>query len=334
MLTRTLAPLLLAFATLLPCAAQRSGGGVVDFQLMIVLDGEEQPFTKEITITVFDGWGNVEQAQTTKQGMVEFFIPPGVHRMSIVGPYIEQYYDEFSLDVGPAMMRTIQVEPKQKLAARSRAGGTVASVRMNIPKKAEKEFEKALSVWKKNKWSEAKAHLQNAISIYPQYDAAYAALGEVELQMKDREAGRRDLQKAIQLNSTNVPACRKLAELFIGENNYAAAEPLLHISLRDQPLEPWALSYAALGELVQGRFADAVANAQKVHTVFHRGFESAHMIAAQALEMLHRPVEAGAEYQLYLSEAPKGQNAERARSALQRLSAEARPTLQPILPRQ
>src|SRR5207245_330041 len=146
-------------------------------------------------------------------------------------------------------------------------------------------------------------------------------LGEVELQMKDREAGRRDLQKAIQLNSTNVPACRKLAELFIGENNYAAAEPLLHISLRDQPLEPWALSYAALGELVQGRFADAVANAQKVHTVFHRGFESAHMIAAQALEMLHRPAEAGAEYQLYLSEAPKGQNAERARSALQRLSA-------------
>ena len=62
---------------------------------MIVLDGERQPFNKEITITMFDGWGNIEQAQTTKQGMVEFFLPPGVHRMSIVGPDIEQYYDEF-----------------------------------------------------------------------------------------------------------------------------------------------------------------------------------------------------------------------------------------------
>jgi len=212
MFTRRLAPLLLVFV-ILPCVAQRGGGGTVNLQLMIVLDGERQPYNKEITVTVFDGWGVVEQALTVKQGMVEFFIPPGVHRLSIAGPEIEQYYDEFNLDLEPARMRTIQVEPKRKLTTKQHAEGTVASVRLNIPKKAEKEFERAQNAWKKKKWSDAKTHLQNAISIYPQYDAAYAALGAVELQMGEREDGRRDLQKAIQLNRNNTPACRRLAEL-------------------------------------------------------------------------------------------------------------------------
>lgn len=333
MFTRRLASLLLVFG-ILPCLAQRGGGGTVNLQLMIVLDGERQPYNKEITVTVFDGWGVVEQALTVKQGMAEFFIPPGVHRLSIAGPEIEQYYDEFNLDLEPARMRTIQVEPKRKLARKQQAEGSVASVRLNIPKKAEKEFERAQSDWKKKKWSDAKTHLQNAISIYPQYDAAYAALGAAELQMGEREAGRADLQKAIQLNRNNTPACRRLAELFIAETNYVAAEPLLQTALRDRPLDPWALSYAALGELQQERFADAVTNAQKVHTVAHRGFESAHLIAAQALESLKRPAEARAEYQLYVSEAPTGQNVERAKSALQRLSPETQSTAQPIVPPQ
>jgi len=149
----------------------------------------------------------------------------------------------------------------------------------------------------------------------------------------EREEGRRDLQKAIQLNRNNTPACRRLAELFIAENNYVAAEPLLQTSLRDRPLDPWALSYAALGELQQDRFADALANAQKVHTVAHQGFESAHLIAAQALESLKRPAEARAEYQLYVSEAPTGQHVERAKTALQRLSPATQSTAQPIAPR-
>jgi tetratricopeptide (TPR) repeat protein len=320
MLTRTLAPLLLVLTTL-PCPAQR-GIGSIDFQLMIVLEGERHPFNKEITVTVFDGWGNIEQALTTRLGMVGFLIPPGIHRLSIVGSDIEPYYDEFDLDLEPARLRTIQVEPKRKLAEPRETKGTVASVRLNIPKNAGKEFERAQAAWKKKNWNDAKAHLQKAISKYAQYDAAYAALGVAEIQLGDREAGRRDLQKATQLNPNNTPASRKLAELYIAESNYAAAEPFLQTTLRDHPQEPWALSYAALGELVQGRFTDALANAQKVHTVSHRGFESAHMIAAQALEGLKRPDEARAEYQLYVSEAPNGQNITVARTALQRLSSE------------
>jgi predicted Zn-dependent protease len=144
-------------------------------------------------------------------------------------------------------------------------------------------------------------------------------LGELELLMGDPAGGRRDLETATRLNPYHAEASRRLAEILVGENRYTEAEPLLQVSLRKHPDDPWALSYAALGELQQRKLEEAAATARKVHSLPHQQYASAHMIAARALELLNFPDQAAAEYNTYLAEAPAGDNAERARAALKRL---------------
>jgi len=323
MLKPRLSALLLLLAAI-PCVAQRHGF-VAPLDIMVVLEGQREPYTHEITVTLQDDWGDIEGVQTTTRGFVQFLVGTGLHRLTIRGPEIEAYYDEFTLYPGPSSIRTIQVEPKRSLSAskQKQSAEPVDSTRLQVPRKAENEFARARSAMEKKNWQQAASHLQKAIGLYPQYDRAYAALGELELQAGDRAAGRRNLEAAIRLNPNNAEACRGMAEILVAENKYAEAEPLLQASLRKHPADAWALSYAALGELVQGRLQEAVATAQKVHSLPHQAFASAHLIAARALESLHRLGAAAAEYQLYLAEAPNGGNAERARAALQRLSLPA-----------
>ena len=76
----------------------------------------------------------------------------------------------------------------------------------------------------------------------------------------------------------------------------------------------------AHAELELHEYDAAAADAQKVHTIPHAGFENAHYIAALAIEQLGKKDDARAEYDLYIKEAPTGPNVIRARESLARLS--------------
>jgi predicted Zn-dependent protease len=334
-LLRLIAGITALLATyLLPTAvsgrAQRGSGVLLD--IVIMLEGEREPYTKQVTVTLRDGWGNIEGAATTDKGFVQIVANrDGIHRLLIVGPEIEMYDEEFTLDAMAGSTRTVFVQPRNSVirTAAPREGAAVSSARLQVPRNAAKEFERAREAWRKNKRLEVKEHLQKAIRLYPRYDDAFAALGELELQEGDREAAQRDLATALQLNPNHADAAHRLGQILVAETKYAEAEPILQVWLRSHPADAWALSFAALGELTQGRFQEAAASAQKVHSLPHREYASTHLVAGRALEHLRRFDAAAAEYRLYLAEAPHGPNAEHARAALARLatgaSVEARP---------
>jgi len=312
------------FLWVIPAAGQR--GPYISLDVVIYLEGQRQPYNKEVTVILRDGWGNVESGETTDRGYVQLTVTgAGTHRLIVTGTEIERYDEEFNFDTLMGRSKTILVQPRKTFAKKGPQDLVVDSARLRVPKEAEKEFERAQKAWNEKKLQDAKAHLMNALHIFPQYSDAYAALGELELLLGDRPAGRRDLETAIRLNPDHAQASRSLAEILIGEKRYVEAEPLLLVSLRKRPEDPWALSYAALSELQQKRLEDAVAMAQRVHSLPHQQYASAHMIAGRALELLNRPNDAAAEYRAYLAEAPAGDNAERARSALQRISAATQP---------
>ncbi len=312
-----------------PCRAQRGGGVLLD--IVIMLEGEREPYNKPVTVTLRDGWGNIEGGATTDKGFVQIVANgDGVHRLLIVGPEIEMYDEEFSLDPTAGGTHTVFVQPRSSVirSASPKDGGTVSSARLQIPKNAVKEFEKARKAWRKNKRLEAKEHLQKAIRLYPRYDDAFSALGELELQDGEREAARRDLTTALQLNPNHADAARQLGKILVAETKYAEAEPLLQVWLRSHPADAWALSFAALGLMTEGKYEEAAASAQRVHSLPHREYASAHLIAGRALERLRRLQAAATEYRLYVAEAPSGPNAEHARAALARLAS----TTQNVLP--
>lgn len=305
-----------------PARAQRGGGLLLD--IVIMLEGEREPYNKQVTVTLRDGWGNIEGAATTDKGFVQIVANgDGIHRLLIVGPEIEMYDEEFSLNAMAGRMHTVFVQPRSSVIrfVSPKGGEAVSSARLRVPKNAAKEFEKAQKAWRRNNRLEAKEHLQKAIRLYPRYDDAFSALGELELQDGDREAARRDLATALQLNPNHAEAARQLGQILVAETKYAEAEPLLQVWLRGHPADAWALSFAALGLMMEGKYVEAAANAQKVHSLPHRDYASAHVIAGRALEHLRRFDAAAAEYRLYLTEAPNGPNVEHARAALTRLAS-------------
>jgi len=309
--------------------AQR-GGVMVD--VVIMLEGEREPYNKPVTVTLRDAWGNVERASSTDKGFVQLVAnSAGLHRLLIVGPEIEMYDEDLSLDGTFEPTRTVFVQPRRAVIkiANPKAGETVPSVRLQVPKNAAREFEKARNAWRKHNRSEAKEHLKSAIRLYPRFDDAFSALGEMELQEGDHEAARRDLAAALQLNPNHAEAARNLGQILVAETKYAEAEPLLQVWLRSHPGDAWALSFAALGQMTQEKFEEAAASAQKVHSLPHQEFASAHLIAGRALEHSRRFDAAAAEYRLYLAEAPNGPNAGPARAALARLASPKQSGSQP-----
>jgi len=134
------------------------------------------------------------------------------------------------------------------------------------------------------------------------------------------ERAREAFEKAIQVNDRFAEAYRNLARISLSEHKYEEVDTLLTKSLAADPLNTWALTYAAYSELLTRKFSEAIDHARKAHTVAHDGLASVHIVAARALEATQQPAEALAEYRLYLQEDPKGRDATRAREAVARLS--------------
>jgi Flp pilus assembly protein TadD len=308
--------------------AQRGHGVIVD--IVIMLEGAREPYDKQVTVTLRDGWGNIEGGATTDKGYVQLVATgDGLHRLLIVGPEIETYDEEFSLEM-PGYTHTVYVQPRRSLSKVSESkAGAVSSRQLQTPKSAVKEFEKARKAALKNNRGEAREHLQKAIRLYARYDDAFSALGVLELQEGDRESARRDLANALELNPNHAEAAHCLSKILVAEAKYAEAEPLLQVWLRTDPDDAWALSFAALGQFTEGKFEQAAASARRVHILPHQEYASAHVIAARALERLSRLDAAAAEYRLYLTEAPNGPHAEHARTALARLTSEGQNGSQP-----
>jgi tetratricopeptide (TPR) repeat protein len=310
---------ILLLLTALPLLAQTDQGSRVVLQLTIVLEGEKIPTAEQLTVTVMDSWGNVVVAQDTRTGFLQFEVRSGLHRLHISGPGVETYFGEFTIGNTPTWSETIEIQPRRTKLTEKNPTQPVPAVRLKIPGKAKDEYNKAEKALKKNDAESAKLHLKQAITLYPNYDLAYFALGKLGLAAGDRNGAKTDFQQAVKLNDAFAEAQRELAKLLLADKDYTGAEPALLAALRSEPNDLWTLSFTALAELELGKYNEALACVSHVHSVKHEGYASVHLIAAKSLEALNRPDEARAEYRLYLSEDPSGSNAERARQGLARL---------------
>ncbi len=235
---------------------------------------------------------------------------------------IHEYAGDFEIDPRESShLERISVRPKLAPTASLAPGGVIATVRLKIPPRAEKEYQTGHKSLQKQDWQKAGKHFEAAIALYRDYDLAYNGLGVAHMNQGNVEAARQAFQKAIELNKTYAAAERNLARILISEHNYQDADALLKESLATEPLNAWALTYAAYAELQLRKFSEAIAHARKAHDLPHQGLASVHIVAARALEATQQPEEALAEYRRYLEEDPNGRDAARAREAVARLSS-------------
>jgi len=260
--------------------------GTVQVVVRVYLDGLNNPAGTNLTVQLLDTFGSLEkETHTDSGGMVQFqakVITSGsqetTKRLRIYGPGIKEYEEQ--LDIGAMEFRkNVNVVVRSNPSGAPTTGlptdpNSVAANRLKVPEKAEKEFLKGKDAGDRKDWPTATKHFQAAIALYTDYDLAYNGLGQALASSGDTPGARSAFEKAIQLNDNFAAAYRNLARLSLNEHKFEEMDNLLTRSLSTEPLNAWALAYAAYAELQLHKFDDAIAHARKAHSVKHDGLKN------------------------------------------------------------
>ena len=304
--------------------AQFEPANPVQLVVKVFIGSLQNPASSNLTVQLLDNFGSLEKEQhTDNSGRVEFQTRTATKRLRIFGPGIEEHTEIIEIEA-VEIRKMVSVILKgdadpAKTSAGSSALGSVSATRLRVPEKAQKEFRKGSEATKKKEWAQAKNHFEAAIAIYPDFDVAYNGLGVALTGIGDTKSARPAFEKAIKLNDVFAEAYRNLARIALADRNYEEVGNLLTRSLSAEPLNAWALTYAAYAELQLHKFEDAIVHARKAHSVPHAGLASVHIVAALALEAKDRSGEAIEEYRMYLSEDPTGHDAARAKDKISHL---------------
>jgi Flp pilus assembly protein TadD len=288
------------------------------------------PAGLSVQLTDISGTESMSQSsqQTDKGGRVVFQTSSGVRQIRITGPEIEDYSE------------TIQIVRQQSrdvenIVVRSKTSGTqtaigppgnsdvVSASRLKVPDKASKEFKTGSKALEAKNYPEAQKRFTNAIAIYPDYGLAYNGMGVAQMSSGDATGARASFQKAISIDDHFAEAYRNLARISLAEHNFEEMDDLLTKSLQTEPLNAWALTYAAYAELQTNKFDLAITHARAAHGVPHPGLASVHIVAAKALEATDQQAEALKEYKVYLEEDPSGRDAATAKKSIAALGGTA-----------
>jgi tetratricopeptide (TPR) repeat protein len=200
--------------------------------------------------------------------------------------------------------------------------GAVATIDMNAPPKAQKEFDKGSEKLDAKNWADAKDHFERAIALYPQYASAHSGLAVAYVNLGQGEKAVATFQEALKLDPHQTAANIYLGQFYYDNRKFAEAEPYLQRATAAQPSNPQILTALANAQLKNGKLDEALANARKVHSLpDHKKFAVAHLIAAEILSSRGQNNEAIEQYKLFLQEDPKSQFAPRTRDALAKLQS-------------
>jgi tetratricopeptide (TPR) repeat protein len=313
---------LLAFSA--QASAQGLGAGAntsAELQVRVLYD-DDRPVSNMVNVQFLSSQGiPVGESFTDDTGRVTFHgVRPGSYILRARGPMVEETLGS-SFVITPRESyhnESLYVRRKTSPSSVDSSAGrpTVHVNDLNVPRNAEKKYEKGMEALRKGSLEKARGLFEEAVAQHPQYPSAYNALGVAYMQLGRPAEGRAAFEKAITLDERFALPYLNLGKIAMSENHPEEAVAQLTKCVANDPLNPEALSRLAYNELLVGNLDKAIADAHKVHSLPHSGYEASHLIAARALRKKQMPSEAIAEYKLFLSEAPSSPTAQKARQEL------------------
>jgi len=134
---------------------------------------------------------------------------------------------EQTLSVSRAPVFGVTVDIKKLNAAPGAASGSTVSVhQLNVPSKAQKEFDKAMDlITSKADYRGGIAEFDRAIQDYPDYYEAYAMEGAAYMAISDATSAEKALRKSVDLSESKYPAALYLLAGFLNSaGRFAEAE--------------------------------------------------------------------------------------------------------------
>jgi tetratricopeptide (TPR) repeat protein len=268
--------------------------------------------------------GSVAQGFANSQCVIEFRdIPAGDYRLIVSGHGVANT-DTGSVVVNSSDTRDLEVRVTRagqpSHADVFTATASVAAADLKIPRSAAKEFDKANELIARQDWQKAIASLDKAVSLYPDYAAAYNNLGVVYAHTRDRARESDALNKAIAINDHFAPAYVNLARMSISASDFAGAETQLNKAFAFDPTDAMTLVLLTYSEFMNKHLDDAISTCRRAHAL-SQPHAFVHFVAARALEQKNQPAEALAELRFFLQEEQTGSRADAARKELAKLEA-------------
>ncbi len=193
---------------------------------------------------------------------------------------------------------------------------SVSKLDLRAPGKARKEYDKGALSLARKQYQDAVSHLNEAISIYPDFVAAYNSLGSAYLSLGKNEQARDNFSKAVALDDHLPISHLNLGCAQLALKNYSAAEQAVKKAADIAPMDMQVLTALGYAQLMNHNFDGVIATSKEVHSKKHKDAAIVHYYAASAYDNLNNLNEAQHQLELFLHEDPKSPAASAARDIL------------------
>jgi len=192
------------------------------------------------------------------------------------------------------------------------------------PTKARKELERGLRASEERRLSEAHAHFETAVKLYPCYARAQVNLALTLMRERDSSHAEPPLKKAIECDPDFVDPYLQLGRLFNAEHRYDESRKILAEGVRRAP-SSWQLYYH-LGQADEGLQNSALAEQELLRALAFGAGVSAGVHEKLADVYLRERAydKAYAEMRAYLEAEPDGPYAARVKAVMQQLESAGR----------
>jgi Tfp pilus assembly protein PilF len=158
----------------------------------------------------------------------------------------------------PAMVQLSQMRIVRSAASDEQpVSGTISVANLLAPKKAQQEFDKGSELAERKKYSEALAHLQKAVEIYPKYPAAYNEMGRVEHSQQHLREAEEQFRKAIDADPKWTQPYINLAQSQLAHNEFTEMMKTDEKVLAVDPTLALPNFFNAVGYFSMGRLEEA-----------------------------------------------------------------------------
>ncbi len=161
--------------------------------------------------------------------------------------------------------------------------------------------------------------MQNAVSQYDSYAAAWNELGNVYSGNHDVEKSRQAFEKSIAADPHYIPPDIGLAQLELQDKEYEPAVESAGKALELDPSIGVANFIVAIGDLNLNRLDAAEKSAQMAEKGPHQNMPDLHAVHAEILLQKQDYFGAAAQMRAYLKEVPQGRFADQMKKNLQQI---------------
>jgi len=200
-------------------------------------------------------------------------------------------------------------------------GSTISVTSLSVPKGALEAFDRGRKAGNEKKYDEAVKELNKAVTIYPQYAAAWSLMAEIHRLRNQFDTARKEYSQAVVCDPKFVSPYFGLATIAVMENKWTeAAQYTGQVIALNQYAYPMAYYFNSAANYNLGKLDAAEQSARKFQQLdtAHARPDSA-LLLGNILAAKRQYPEAAQLYREYLAARPDAPNAAEVRAEAQRL---------------